>query len=219
MTKGKGKYQTDKEEKALTSILKALSERKEQRYKDIKKESNSNDPTLQKYLKQFIELKMVEKRIDFESGKYPYPVYYRITPIAEPIIKIMLQVDKEKQEIIKIISDPKKTPLDVLDQINTKNNALILSVLKEYKNNKDVSQEFADLVLKLVVWYPYMTLTSHLIEESKKNIGNIDIENLQKRNKTTIRMDKAILIEISGWTEKQINSFYEKIGHSDLIEE
>ena len=33
-------------------------------------------------------------------------------------------------EIERIISDPRKTPLDVLDQINRKNNALILSTLK-----------------------------------------------------------------------------------------
>lgn len=212
MVKGKGKYQTDKEETAMMSILKTLSEKKEQRYTNIKKASKSNDPTLQKYLKQFVELKMVEKRVDFESGKYPYPAYYSLTPTAKPIVEIMVLVEKEKEEIIRIISDPNKTPLDVLDQINTKNNNLILSFLKGYKKSKVQYQGLENFFLKLYVWYPYITLTSHLIEESKKRIEKIDVDDLLERNKYSIRMDKIGLKEL-GFPESKITHFLEKYAN------
>ena len=59
----------------------------------------------------------------------------------------------------------------------------------------------------------------YLLEQSNKISDKIDIKELLKRNRTTIRMDKDMLLKISGWNEKQINGFYKKIGHGDLVEE
>ena len=72
MTRGVGKYQIEQSNKALLSIIKAIS-KKEKRHKDIKKETGLNDPTLSKYLKPLLKMKLVKKRVDLESGKYPYP--------------------------------------------------------------------------------------------------------------------------------------------------
>ena len=219
MTKGIGKYQTDKAEKSLMSILKVLSDEKEHRYTEIKEKSGSNDPTLKKYFTEFKELKLVKKRVDITSGKYPYPAYYSINPKFHSLIKIIFQIEQEKKEIREIILNPKNSPLDVLDQINSINNTLILSILENYRENKDISQKLANLILELCVWTPYKILTSYLLEQSNKISDKIDIKELLKRNRTTIRMDKDMLLKISGWNEKQINGFYKKIGHGDLVEE
>ena len=137
MTKGIGKYQTDKAEKSLMSILKVLSDEKEHRYTEIKEKSGSNDPaTLKKYFTEFKELKLVKKRVDITSGKYPYPAYYSINPKFHSLIKIIFQIEQEKKEIREIILNPKNSPLDVLDQINSINNTLILSILETIEKIK-----------------------------------------------------------------------------------
>jgi predicted transcriptional regulator len=219
MVKGRGKHQIGKTEKSILSILKVLSDGKEHRYTEIKQKSGSNDPTLQKYFKEFTEVKLVKKRVDITSGKYPYPAYYSINPNFEPLIKIVFSIEQEKQELKKIISDSEKTPLDVLCQINSKNNDLILHIIKEYTKNNDVPQKLVTLILEWYVWRPYRILTLYLVEESKKTIGNFSVDELLRRNKTTVGMDRVMLSEISGWTGKQLDKFYEKIGRSDLVGE
>jgi DNA-binding HxlR family transcriptional regulator len=190
MTKGLGKYQIDKEAKALTSVLKALDDEKEHRYKDIKEKTGLNDVTLTKYLKELKEMKLIERNIDRKSDTYPIPVYYKINPMMKAVLEVISTTEQEKHEIKKILLNPKKTPLDVLDQISIKNNDRILLALKLYKENKNISPNLENLMLTLYVWQPYITLTSFLIEETKKIIEKIDIEYLIESNKSTIRIGK-----------------------------
>ena len=50
---------------------------------------------------------------------------------------------------------------------------------------------------------PYEILTSYLVEASKRLVDNIDIEELQKRNETTIHVD-AISLRKLGFSENEI---------------
>ena len=203
MTKGLGKYQIEQEEKALKSILDVLSDEKEHRNKDIKKKTGLNDVTLTKHLKKLKEMKLIERNIDRKSDTYPIPVYYKINPMMKAVLEVISTTEQEKHEIEKILLNPKKTPLDVLDQISIKNNELVLLTLKLYKENKDVSPKLLNLMLELYVWQPYARLTSFLIEESKKIIDEIDVESLIESNKSTIRLGKNDLKSI-GLTDEMI---------------
>lgn len=101
-----------------------------------------------KYLNYFQECEIVESETDIQSGEYPRPKLYRVIPDVLPIIQIIPITEYETLEIETILSDPKKTPLDVLDQINTKNNVMLLLALKMYKEGEWVSPEFLDLILE-----------------------------------------------------------------------
>lgn len=208
-SRGVGKYQIDKSQKSLMLILRVLSDGKQHQNKEIKKLTGLNDPTLAKYLNRLKEIKAIEKTVDIESGKYPYPVYYKAKDNFLAQIKILIITEQEKQEIEKIIRDPKKTPLDVLDQINTKNNSLLLLALKNYKENKNASEDIINFVLEIAVWNPYKILTSYLIESSKKIIEEIDVDELIERNQSTIRLDKLMLRDL-GFSEKQAEQVIEK---------
>jgi hypothetical protein len=214
-TKGIGRYQIEKAQKSIMTILRILSDAKAHQYSEIKKETKLNSPTLAKHLKRLKEVKVLKKRIDTKSGKYPYPVYYNVNPAFLPQLTIILMTEREMHEIEKIISDPKKTPLDVLDQINIRNNALILFALKQYKENKNVPQGVTNFVLEIAVWHPYRVLTAHLVEATKKIVENIDIEELQKRNETTIPLDEIGLKEL-GFPENEINDLLKKMGRGNL---
>jgi predicted transcriptional regulator len=175
----------------LKSVLDVLSDEKEHRNKEIKKKTGLNDATLNKHLKYlYKEKKAIDRRQDNDSGKYPPPVYYKIKPITKAVLDVISTTEQEKHEIERIVLDSKKTPLDVLDQINEKNNNSILLALKIYKENKDVSPDFLDSMLTLFLYQPYATLTSFLIEQSQKIIEKIDVESLIESNKSTIRIGK-----------------------------
>ena len=77
--KGVGDYQIRKAEKSLKNILDALKADEWIRYNKIVKDAKLSSATVSKFLKTLDANKEIEKRIDIESGEYPYPVYYKIT--------------------------------------------------------------------------------------------------------------------------------------------
>ena len=75
--KGIGRYQKDLAWDSEKQILNVLSNGKWHRYQEIQQATRLSTATLSKHLKR-LEKGLVEKRIDLQSGEYPYPVYYRI---------------------------------------------------------------------------------------------------------------------------------------------
>lgn len=215
MTKGVGQYQIDKEAQAKISVLKALDDEKEHRYNDIKEKTGLKDPTVTKYLKQFVEQKLITKKVDITSGKYPYPAYYKIKPMTKAVLEVISTTEHEKHEIEQILLDSKKTPLDVLDQLNIRINSNILLALKICKEDKNASPESLNSMLRLFVWQPYEILTAFLIEESKKIIEKIDIDYLIESNKSTKRLGKNDLKSLIqslnlGLSDKEIDDVIAK---------
>lgn len=72
-----GSDQIKKRKVSEKKILNVLTNNDWVRYKDLQKKTKLSSATLTKRLKR-LEKGIVEKKIDLESGKYPYPVYYRI---------------------------------------------------------------------------------------------------------------------------------------------
>jgi DNA-binding Lrp family transcriptional regulator len=75
--KGIGRYQKDLVWDSEKRILNVLSNGKWHRYQEIQQATKLSTATLSKHLKR-LEKGIVEKRIDLQSGEYPYPVYYRL---------------------------------------------------------------------------------------------------------------------------------------------
>jgi DNA-binding Lrp family transcriptional regulator len=74
---GKGTTQIKDALKNQKLILSVLSDGKWHRHREILEKTKLSPTTLSKHLKE-LEKGIVEKRIDLQSGEYPYPVYYRL---------------------------------------------------------------------------------------------------------------------------------------------
>lgn len=218
MVKGMGKYQLDKAEKSQELILHVLIDGKPHRHKEIKQTTGLNDPTLKKYFDKFLKMKLIEKKVDFQSGKYPYPAYYSIRQSILPLLEVISTLHLESEEIERIVQDPKKTPLDILDQINVRNNTLILQALKDLKENRGLSMNFLNFLLEVYVWSPYKFLTSSLLQSTEKVIDKIDFEKLIEQSRTALCIDKTML-EDAGLTKAKIKAIYERMGRGDLLGE
>jgi DNA-binding Lrp family transcriptional regulator len=74
---GKGTTQIKDALKNQKLILSILSDGKWHRHREILEKTKLSPTTLSKHLKE-LEKGIVQKRIDLQSGEYPYPVYYRL---------------------------------------------------------------------------------------------------------------------------------------------
>lgn len=75
--RGVGDYQLRKARRSKARILEALSDGKWHRYKEIEEKTELSAATVSKHLKE-MEGVIIQKRVDLESGEYPYPAYYKI---------------------------------------------------------------------------------------------------------------------------------------------
>ena len=76
--KGLGKYHVDKSRQTAKTILSVLGD-EWLRYGEIVRRTGFSTATVSKHLKRLEKSNLVHKRIDMNSGEYPYPVYYRIS--------------------------------------------------------------------------------------------------------------------------------------------
>jgi len=168
MVKGKGKDQENRKLKSQIDILLVFTDSKEHRYKDIKLESESNDPTLQKYLKEFIDFKIIKKRIDIESGAYPYPAYYSLTEKGKLLIASMAEGQQIYSEIKKLISDSTESPKEILDRINKWSNSQILGLLvfcNGMENTEyDLPKNFVDFMITYFIFLPYENIIREFLK-------------------------------------------------------
>jgi DNA-binding HxlR family transcriptional regulator len=103
--KGIGTYQIGKSTTSENEILNSLTDGEWHRYQDMQRSTRLSTATLSKHLKR-LENGIVEKRLDLESGAYPYPVYYRLTPS-------LTKTDREWKETLK---NEIQLNLDLLEQ-------------------------------------------------------------------------------------------------------
>jgi len=178
MTRGMGKYQREKSNQAFLSIIKAIS-KKEKRHMDIKKETGLNDPTLSKYLKPLLKLKLVKKRVDIESGKYPYPAYYKAEPELLTWVDAQVSTEELSKQIEPVLLET-KNPFFVLDIINTDCQSIMKITIGKLMEEKNTPEHKLRFLLDLFAWEPYRVLTWKLIEATKKHIDEIDFEQARK---------------------------------------
>jgi DNA-binding MarR family transcriptional regulator len=179
--KGMGEYQKRKMlEVGLMPILKVLIDEKEHRYKEIKEKGKLNDFTLSKHLKRLNKLNFVTKRIDIKSGKYPFPIYYKINPTFKLALHRYVAVEEAWKELEeKFLKD--KDLWFAIGAINTICNGIFLTMIGALKHNKDLRDEEVNyLCLNLFVCETYETLMWRLLKASAKIVDDIDFEKLLK---------------------------------------
>lgn len=177
MRKGKDSYQREKEWQSMKSILLVFSDGKERRYKDIKKATKLNDPTLSKFLNRFKELKLVKERWDM--SEYPHAHYYKPEPELTFFSKGEARTEKLSAQIEPALSKG-KDPLIILEWIHILSFRNMVEILRRYKKNKNAESQL-NFVMGVLVWEPFRVLTWKVLESSKKIIDEIDIDELEKR--------------------------------------
>jgi DNA-binding HxlR family transcriptional regulator len=135
--KGVGEYQTRKENISKKEILKVLEDGKWHRFSEILKATGLSTATLSKHLKM-LEGKLIQKKIDIESGEKPIPIYYRLNP------KLQKTVDEWRKLLSKIDTYQIEESLQLL--ANQAISAYV-DLLKQQPNKEYFEQAFQYSVL------------------------------------------------------------------------
>jgi len=77
--RGVGEYQIRKAEKSRTLVINGLASGDWIRYAQVVSQTGLSTATVSKFLKKLEKEGEIEKKVDIESGEYPYPAYYRLT--------------------------------------------------------------------------------------------------------------------------------------------
>jgi DNA-binding HxlR family transcriptional regulator len=106
--KGFRYWQLQKMEAAAFIILRYLGDNKWHRYQELLEKTKLSSATLSKHLK-VLERGVVEKKMETESGVYPYPVSYRIREnyqIFNDLLNLPINADQsEKDNLIEEASN------------------------------------------------------------------------------------------------------------------
>lgn len=90
---GLGEPQIRKARKSREAILTVLSDNKPHRYNDVVEKTKLSTATVSKVLKKLEKEGKIEKKIDIESGEYPYPVYYKLLRDGIQALTILRQIN------------------------------------------------------------------------------------------------------------------------------
>lgn len=155
--RGMGEHQIKEMGLAINSILESLSDGQWRQYSELKQKTHLSGATLSKHLKTLKPI--VEKHVDLESGKYPYPVKYRV---PEPYGLVLRQVKlfHVLSEKMKQILQETKNPIHVLEYLNTTLSIMMMSLVKmikdvEEETGQPVKEELVDIVYELRI-VPFM---------------------------------------------------------------
>lgn len=184
----------EKASKAIMSILKVLSDEEWHQWSELLDKTKVSSATLKKYLPRLKEFKLIQKRVELESGKYPYPAYYRAEPELVTYTEALVSTEELSQQIEPVLLET-KNPLFVLNMIESMNKTCLLIALGQLKKDKNVPESKLRFLLELWVWEPYRVLTWKLIESSKKHIDELPFEFdserlLEKLNEIEKRIDE-----------------------------
>lgn len=103
MTKrGMGDWHISKATDSKTKILEVLKDGKWHRYKEIVEKTGLSTATVAKHLKELSPI--VEKRIEVNSGEYPYPTRYRLISLSSDV-KMLRMI---KDPFIQALEEEKK---------------------------------------------------------------------------------------------------------------
>jgi DNA-binding transcriptional ArsR family regulator len=167
---------TEKEYYARRSIFKALSDKQWHRNMELKATTKLSSRTLAKHLDKMVEQKMIEKKTDIESGKYPHPVLYKALPGTIDYIRFSMFREEFSKNIDAILKET-KDPLLILDTIHNWYQLIFLKILEGMQEKKMTFEE-RDWHEEVILFPIYRDCTFALIEATAKIIDEIDISQL-----------------------------------------
>jgi hypothetical protein len=170
---------------------------------ELKEKTKLSSRTLVKHLNQMVKLRVIEKKTDVESGKYPHPVLYKAEPELTTYIKASLSRE-ETANLLEPALNETKDPLILLEAIHVSSQLYFIELLTQIQQNKIVTNEEINFFAECFLWANYKQYTSKLIEASRKIINDLNItQSLINQAKRQIRISETVL------------KIYEKIEQKD----
>jgi DNA-binding HxlR family transcriptional regulator len=124
--KGFGYWQQQRMEVAEFIILRCLSDNQWHQYRELLEETKLSSATLSKHLKS-LERGVVEKKIEIQSGIYPYPVSYRLREkyqIFNDLLNLLTCDDQNKKD-------------NLIDEASKALGRTIRKINKNYEDDKN----------------------------------------------------------------------------------
>jgi DNA-binding MarR family transcriptional regulator len=166
---------TDKEFKSKWAILTALSDGQWHRNKELKEKTKLSSRTLDKHLDKIKEFQLIERKTNVESGKYA--VFFRAKPELTTYYKANIMREESIKEMEKVLNE-RKDPFLILDAIHTISQRCFIELLEIIQQNKNITKEEINFFGECFLWTSYKQYISKLIEESRKIITDININQL-----------------------------------------
>lgn len=168
------KDNAEKEYNARWLIINALSDGKWHRRMKLKKETGLSSSTLAKHLKDMEKFKVIEKKKDDESGKYPCPVFFKAKPaLIEWIIESNTIEYNANESILEL--NATKDYEKILEKIHIWSEVQFAELLRYTKQNKNATKDEINFLAECFLWADYKKSTSKLIEASRKIINDLKI--------------------------------------------
>jgi len=174
---GIGGYQREKAYCAQRSILKALSDGQWHRNMELKETSKLSSRTLAKHLDMLQKARVIVKKRDVESGKYPVPVFYK----AQDILLIYMRSSLLREEFsnkVDAMTEETRDPLMILDVIHDFSQLAFIRILRQIQEDKKITWEQRNFLEEFFLWSNYKYFTMELIEASMRIVDKIDIDQL-----------------------------------------
>lgn len=175
--KGLGIYQKEKSYQAQKVLFNVLFDGLWHRNMELREKTQLSSRTLSKHLDRLIKLQLIERKIDDESGKYPVPVLYKAQPELMNHIKSS-KLREEFSQSIDAMLEETKDPLIILEVIHDYSQIAFLELMKEIKNNKQITSLEIDFFEEIFLWANYKHFMFKLIEASAKRIDEFDFDKL-----------------------------------------
>jgi DNA-binding HxlR family transcriptional regulator len=138
--RGVGSYQINRAKKSASLILNVLKDGKWHRFSEILKATGLSTATLSKHLKM-LEGKLIQKKIDIESGEKPIPIYYRLNPNLQKTVDIwrnFLLSHVERSGNFWLKTDKPEKPFQSLANLTI---LAFIDLLKQEQPNKEYFEQ------------------------------------------------------------------------------
>jgi DNA-binding transcriptional ArsR family regulator len=174
---GMGDYQKEKMFLAQRSIYKALADGQAHRNKELRDITKLSPRTLSKHLDKLEKLGLILKETDTQSGKYPFPVFYKASEVLQMYMKSSLLREDFAQKVDAMLEET-KDPLMILEVIHDYSQLAFIHILKEIQSKRALDFDYRQFLEDNFLWSNYRLFTMKLIEVSLKIADTINIDQL-----------------------------------------
>lgn len=174
---GIGNYHINKATEARWKIFIALSDGQWHRNMKLKEKTELSSRTLAKHLSQMTKIRIIERKKDVKSGKYPIPVLYKIKFPFDTYVKANISRIWFANQIETML-DETKDPLFILDAIHVFSQEGFIGLLRIIQQDKSITNEELYFLGECFLWTNYKKFISKLIEASRQIINNLNITQL-----------------------------------------
>ena len=175
---GIGNWHIDKAYKSKWLILKTLSDGQWHRNMELKQKTELSSRTLAKHLNHMINIKIIERKEDIKSRKYPVPVLYKATPELTTYVKARIAREEFANGLESALNET-KDPLFLLDGIHATSQLYFIELLNQIQQNNITTDEQINFFAECFLWANYKQFTHKLIEASRKIINDLNITQLK----------------------------------------